>query len=337
MIIVLAFYFLARPCCAASVSVQPGEPGTLVHPIVGEKMNVKEMTCNDIRPFNTKKSVEKACEDLVKEIISITIECGEDCSCVLPLTNNGVSKKINRLLCHFQKRPNVKWENALNHTLKGYHKCQDSVSKLPEANESNANTVIKDGGSTEMSMVNDNESTTKSEIEVVTDLKPTDNPVSTVSNPNGEVATTPNSTKAEATINNSTLYNEDLNSGTDNPKNGEKTTTPKPQNITETEATRNSTTDFTEDSNGDADNPRNGEVTTTPKPQDTTEAEATEDSGNSNGGTDSREILLIIAIVSAIMFIFVVFFLLYYFKCRSHGHGHVPESDSQSNEEESEL
>ena len=88
------------------------------------------------------------------------------------------------------------------------------------------------------------------------------------------------------------------NGGTDNPKNGEVSTTPKPQDITEAEATGNRTADSREDSgnsNGGTDNPKNGQVTPTPKRQEMTEAivtgngttDSNEYSGDSNGGTDN--------------------------------------------------
>jgi len=207
------------------------------------------MNCN--QDFYGQRAALEDFKPLEKEIKNHIKKHSKDCSRVSPLTRPAIETR-NKLLCTINEYPNAmsfsRVKSALNYSMVSYYsleECQDSVSKLPEANESNATTEIKDGGSTEMSMDNDNESTTKSKIEVVTDLKPTENSVSIVSNPNGEVATTPNSTNPEATINNSTLYNEDPNSDTDDPKNGEKTTTPQPQNITE--ATGNSTKDEIKD------------------------------------------------------------------------------------------
>lgn len=151
-----------------------------------------------------------------------------------PMTNNIISIR-NRLQCHFQERPDVTLENALNQSLFSYHSLEKC--KLPKTNDSNATTGIKDGGSTETFVFNDNESTTESEIEVVVGLKP------------------PNATKAETTRNDSKHYNEDLNGGTDNPKNDEVNTTPKRQEISE--ATGNSSTFSSEvsgDLNGGTDN-----------------------------------------------------------------------------------
>jgi len=241
MKIVLAFCLLARPCCAASISVQPGGPGTLVHPIVGMQINVTEilMTCSQdfYRPIAALKDFEA----LDKEIRNRVKKHRKDCSRVSPLSRPVIEIR-NKLLCTINEWPNAKGfrtvKNAFNHSLVSYYsleECQDSVSKLPEANESNATT--------EMFEVNDNESTTKSEIDVVTDLNPSEKPVTIVSNPNDEVVTSLNPTKAAVTRNNSTHQNEESNGGTDNEKNGKDATTPKPQDITEAEATGNSTAD----------------------------------------------------------------------------------------------
>ena len=124
--------------------------------------------CKLYKLYNTPKSVEKDVKVLVKGIKSITIECGEDCSCVSPMTNNIISI-CNRLQCHFHIRPDVTLENALNQSLFSYHSLEKC--KLPSEDSGNSN------------------------------------------------------------------------GGTDNPKNGEVSTTPKPQDITEAEATGNSTAD----------------------------------------------------------------------------------------------
>ena len=179
--------------------------------------------CKLYKLYNTPKSVEKDVKVLVKGIKSITIECGEDCSCVSPMTNNIISI-CNRLQCHFHIRPDVTLENALNQSLFSYHSLEKC--KLPSEDSGNSN------------------------------------------------------------------------GGTDNPKNGEVSTTPKPQDITEAEATGNRTADSREDSgnsNGGTDNPKNGQVTPTPKRQEMTEAivtgngttDSNEYSGDSNGGTDN--------------------------------------------------
>ena len=181
--------------------------------------------CKLYKLYNTPKSVEKDVKVLVKGIKSITIECGEDCSCVSPMTNNIISI-CNRLQCHFHIRPDVTLENALNQSLFSYHSLEKC--KLPSEDSGNSN------------------------------------------------------------------------GGTDNPKNGEVSTTPKPQDITEAEATGNRTADSREDSgnsNGGTDNPKNGQVTPTPKRQEMTEAivtgngttDSNEYSGDSNGGTDNQE------------------------------------------------
>jgi len=239
MKIVLAFCLLARPCYAASISVQPGEPGTLVHPIVGLQINVTEilMTCSQdfYRPIAALKDFEA----LDKEIKNRIKKHRKDCSRVSPLSRPVIEIR-NKLLCTINEWPNAKGfrtvKNAFNHSLVSYYsleECQDSVSKLAEANESNATT--------EMSEVNDNESTTKSEIDVVTELNPSEKPVTIVGNPNDENVTSLNQTKAAVTRNNST--HEETNGGTDNEKNGKDAKTPEPQDITEAEATGNSTAD----------------------------------------------------------------------------------------------
>lgn len=236
MKIVLAFCLLARPCCAASISVQPGEPGTLVHPIVGLQINITEilMTCS--QDFYRPIAALKDFETLDKEIKNRIKKHKKDCSRVSPLSRPVIEIR-NKLLCTINEWPNAKGfrtvKNAFNHSLVSYYsleECQDSVSKLPEA-------------TTEMSEVNDNESTTKSEIDVVTDLNPSEKPVTIVSNPNDEVVSSLNPTKAAVTRNNSTHHKEELNGGTDNEKNGKDATTPKLQDITEAEATGNSTGD----------------------------------------------------------------------------------------------
>ena len=217
-------------------------------------------------------------EALNKEIKNHIKKHRKDCSRVLPLTSESISIR-DKLLCTIKERGNAngfrRVKNGLYQLLISYYsleKCQDSVSKLPEANE------LKVQGRTLQFLY-------------------------------FQVTASPNSTREEVTRNNSTNYNKDTNGGTDNPKNGKVTTTPKPKDVTEVELTGNSTTD------------------------------SSEDSGDSNDGTDIQENpTLMIAIVGAILFVLIVVcLLLYHFKYRSHGRYNVRVSGLESNVEKIEM
>ena len=201
-----------------------------------------------------------------KEIEKCVKEYEEDCSCVSPLSKRGI-KIRNRLVCTFYKRPNdFDVQKAFNGSLMSFYSltgCQnateyDDISEETESNESigknNESTRKKDDDL--KFTVNDYETSTQSEFEVVTDLRSNEKPDSkdSASNSNGEVARTPkppNSSEAETSTNSMTDSNEDLINGTDNPNNSEVSSMP---NFPEAEPTRNSTTNSTEDSNGGIDN-----------------------------------------------------------------------------------
>jgi hypothetical protein len=271
-----------------------------------------------------------------KEIEKCVKEYEEDCSCVSPLSKRGI-KIRNRLVCTFYKRPNdFDVQKAFNGSLMSFYSltgCQnateyDDISEETESNESigknNESTRKKDDDL--KFTVNDYETSTQSEFEVVTDLRSNEKPDSkySASNSNGEVARTPkppNSSEAETSTNSTTDANEDLINGTENPNNSKVP----------------STTDSNEDLINGTDNPNNSEVSSMPNfPEaEPTRNSTTNSTEDSNGGIDNQTLFIVSAVF--IVLLISVACLFYWLKDRCYGRYNLVQRDPDSNMGEIEM